>query len=1120
MSNRFNNLIADLTLIELPLHNRKYTWARSSTSSSKALLDRFLCTSSWLNHYSSSLVHSLPRVHSDHNPLILQTDSITTTINKNIKFDKNWLNQEGFIDLVIHWWSELQLTSDIGNSWKYKLQHLRRKLRGWSFNLQGEKKRLKVSLLAKIDHFELLNESNSLSSSDFAEWEQCKIALHNLYHQEESHWQQRAKLKWFLEGDQNTKFFHLTATQRQRKNTILSLEINGSLIFDTQIIRDHITSYYKNLLGQSEPRLISLGNRLWSTSEQLTPLQQSTLEIPFTLEEIKTTLFSCNPSKSPGPDGISFLFYQTFWDTISPDILTIFQSFYSCTLDISKFNLASICLIPKKEDANNIKHFRPISLINCSFKLITKLLANRLSQVMDPLIDDSQSAYIKGRLIGDNIITAHELLHHVRITKQKGILLKLDFEKAFDKVNWDFLLEILKARGFGSLFINWINNILQGSRTCISFNGTLGNYFTCKKGLRQGDPLSPFLFDLVADALNKMLKKAQAAGKLQGLGQFSNSTKILNLHFADDTLIFLEADPLMLENLKFLLLGFEDVSGLKINFDKSAMIPLNISSSLALSLSNQLGCQISSLPITYLGVPLHWKTLNTTDWNPLVSKIEKKLQTWKGSLLSLGGRVTLLNSVISALPLYWLSIYKIPVTVCSKIDKIRKKFLWSGSSAEKRKYHLIAWEYVCLGKDQGGLGVLNLTRMNTALLAKWGYRFKDPTVKGQWKELLSIKYGTSGLDFYRPSHFWKGIISLRTIFDLGINRIVQNGQDTAFWLDRWQGECSLYCTYPNLFRASNNPTISVSNAFSTNSQLSITFSRQLTGILLVEWNNLRNNISFTPTDAPDLITWRWTTNGQFTVNSLYKWLEYGGMKNRSFITIWRANIPLKIKVFLWLLKHDRILTKENLLNKGWTGNTACIFCGEFESANHLFVNCYIAQSIWSWIANHNGFHFNCETIEDLWYIDSCIPLKDRLLVELVRAATLWTLWLTRNKVCFDNIAIPTVASISSSIISLASFWCKVKNDDTYFKLTLILPMTVCNLTQVGMVPLMNPDSIEDGQALVSGEEEPGHARMDLSEFLINRVESSSMDSSSTGTHPSVDPTVDSYMDYSSASTDD
>lgn len=379
------------------------------------------------------------------------------------------------------------------------------------------------------------------------------------------------------------------------------------MIFDPVLLQQHITSYYKSLLGTTI-RFLTLQPGLWSVSEMLTPHQQLLLEMPFSLDEIRSTLFSCNPSKAPGPDGLSFQFYQSFWNLVQSDLLNLFQDFYHRTLDISKLNLASICLLPKKTDAFIIQNFRPISLINYSFKLITKLLTNRLAQVMDPLIDDSQAAFIKGRLIGDNILCATEVLHQVKLSKQQGILLKLDFKKAFDKVNWDFLFKVLAVRGFGNLFISWIKDILFGGRSCISFNGTLGPYFPCKQGLRHGDPMSHFLFDLVADALNKILSRDQAAGVISSLGNFSNDLGVLNLHFADDTLLFLKADSKMLEYLKFLLLGFELLYGLKINFDKSVMVPLNLSDSLASSLAEQLCCSLSNLHITYLGVPLHtWK---------------------------------------------------------------------------------------------------------------------------------------------------------------------------------------------------------------------------------------------------------------------------------------------------------------------------------------------------------------------------------------------------------------------------------------------------------------------------------------------------------------------------------
>lgn len=232
--------------------------------------------------------------------------------------------------------------------------------------------------------------------------------------------------------------------------------------------------------------------------------------------------------------------------------------------------------------------------------------------------------------------------------------------------------------------------------------------------------------------------------------------------------------------------------------------------------------------------------------------------------------------------------------------------------------------------------------------------------------------------------------------------------------------------------------------------------------------------------------------------------------NTQYITIWNANIPLKIKVFLWLLKQDKILTKSNLLQKGWHGNPNCLFCGALETADHLFAQCPFTTAIWSWIARHNNFTYNCNSINDLWLIDSCIPLKDVLLVELLRVATLWNIWLARNKLCFNDSAMPSLANIGSSIISLASYWCKIRNDDSYFKLTLILPMDVSNLTQVGTLITLSGSNTQGQANSQTLEDELGSARMDLSHYLRNRVESN--DSGSDNYLPSSD-------DYMSCSSD-
>ena len=190
LSNRFNSLISNLNLIDLALTDRKFSWSRSITSNSKALLDRYLCSTNWFSHYPNTIITSLPRIYSDHNPLILQTDSISTISRKTIRFEKSWITHEGFTELLVTWWQSFQLEHDLGNSWKFKLQFLRKKLRGWNSNIQGEMRRKKQHLLNQIEYFEL-QDSNSLTPLDFDNWKECQSSLYKIYHDEETHWQQR-----------------------------------------------------------------------------------------------------------------------------------------------------------------------------------------------------------------------------------------------------------------------------------------------------------------------------------------------------------------------------------------------------------------------------------------------------------------------------------------------------------------------------------------------------------------------------------------------------------------------------------------------------------------------------------------------------------------------------------------------------------------------------------------------------------------------------------------------------------------------------------------------------------------------------------------------------------------
>lgn len=433
-------------------------------------------------------------------------------------------------------------------------------------------------------------------------------------------------------------------------------------------------------------------------------------------------------------------------------------------MELQFINKSVICLIPKEPEAQVIKKFRPISLVNCSFKILSKLLTFRMEPILQRLIDYHQSAFLKNRYILDNVVLCHEVIHHCKHTNQKGVVIKIDFEKAYDKINWNYLLRIMNDRGFGDQWISWMADWLVSSQSCVNINGELTPYFFCKRGVRQGDPLSPYLYNLAADSLSKLFMKSRESGQIMGLGPpCDHQHSVTNCHYADDTILFLQANPRNVEVTWWLMMMFESVSSIKLNLEKTELYPINLDRAEANFLASVFRCKLSKFPFKYLGVPLSDVPLKNKDWGFLLDKFRNKLQGWKGQSLSLGRRITLLNSVLSAVPLYTLSFYKIPDTVLLEIDKIRRQFLWQGTIS-KRKYALMNWSDLCIARQFGGMGILDLHQMNSALLIKWWWRYKDPQYSNLWKLVLQ-----ANLHLPIPlSPFWKAVSALSRFGQFGL----------------------------------------------------------------------------------------------------------------------------------------------------------------------------------------------------------------------------------------------------------------------------------------------------------------------------------------------------------------
>ena len=249
--------------------------------------------------------------------------------------------------------------------------------------------------------------------------------------------------------------------------------------------------------------------------------------------------------------------------------------------------------------------------------------------------------------------------------------------------------EVLTRKGFDPKLKHWIMSTIKGGKVCINISGENGPYFKTHRGLRQGDPLSPLLFNLAVDALAHMLDKAKASGHIKGVvPHLAQGGGVTHLQYADDTMILTVCDDASIVNMKFLLYCFEWMSGLKINYHKSEDTVFGVNENREWEIVSMLNCKVSELPIKYLGFPIHYKNLPAKAFRELVEKMRHKMQPWKGKNLSYGGRLTLTNSSLSSMPIYTMGVYLLNEQVYHQMDTIRSQFFWRGD-VEKFKYHMV-----------------------------------------------------------------------------------------------------------------------------------------------------------------------------------------------------------------------------------------------------------------------------------------------------------------------------------------------------------------------------------------------------------------------------------------------
>jgi mannosylglycoprotein endo-beta-mannosidase len=372
--------------------------------------------------------------------------------------------------MVANIWQSESFGSTPLEHWQFKICRLRQHLRGWARHIAGSYGKEKKTLLSLLDNLDKKVETNQLLDQEVNLKQYIKERLVSLLREEELKWYERAKVKTLLEGDANTRFFHLVANGKHRKQQIFKLEDDQDVVVGDDCLKCHITNYYKNLFGQPEASGVSLFEDQVLDIPQVSQEENGSLIATFTESEVRNAVFQMEHNKAPDPDGFPTEFYQVFWGIIKADLLPLFVDLHREAMYLYSLNFGIITLIPKNHNATKIQQYIPICVLNVSFKIFTKVGTNRLNLVAKKVVSPTQSAFMPGRNIMEGVFILHETIHELHTKKRDDVIFKIDFEKAYDKVKWSFLQQTLRMKGFAPKWCRWIQSMVTGGSVGIKIN--------------------------------------------------------------------------------------------------------------------------------------------------------------------------------------------------------------------------------------------------------------------------------------------------------------------------------------------------------------------------------------------------------------------------------------------------------------------------------------------------------------------------------------------------------------------------------------------------------------------------------------------------------------------------
>ncbi|XP_042026496.1 uncharacterized protein LOC121773661 [Salvia splendens] len=861
--------------------------------------------------------------------------------------------------------------------------------------------------------FEKVREAGDRASLAQAEFERdpspANRSIHNqrgaeyllTLKMEEDFWKQKAAVRWIVEGERNTRYFQGRAKQRKIRARIHEVSDNSRQITGDEELRSSTASFFKQLLTSEdiplhEPNLDLI--QPLPINCEVGRIEESPLE-----PEVKQAVFDIAADGTPGPDGFSSLFFQTCWDIVGKDVTEAIQDFFGGGTMPRSFTSTMIVLIPKKEKPVTWSDYRPISLCNITNKIISKILATRLGPFLPLVTSPNQSGFIKGRLLSDNVLLAQELIHNLgNCSPTPNLALKLDMTKAYDRVQWSFLLRILTRMGFPARWIDMVDRCVNNCWFSVLINGAPAGFFKSTRGLRQGDPLSPALFILAAEYLSRTLDKLILGRREMAFITTRHAPQISHLAYADDLIVFTQAKETSLRQLVQTLGLYEKVSGQMINAEKSHFFLDEKHTAWAPRIKRIGGFQQGKLPFIYLGVPI-FKGIKKNDmflflWN----KISERIHSWSHRFLSFGGRLTLIKSTLGAIPLHIFQVLEPTKEVIKKLESLMARFFW-GATGEGRKTHWINWDLICHPYDEGGLGIRKLQEMTDAFSMKLWWRLREQG--SLWAKFMMLKYCSKAAPSKvkytgRNSPTWKRILKAGAKAHHLIKWSLGDGEINV-WEDIWFGDQPL-SSHCNPFAIL--PLMKV-NKFWCGAQWNMGMLQGILGPLGVP-RELIEAIKDIPIEEgmQDRMRWSLTPRGNFSVTSAWELCRHHHPHTPVFGLIWNKHLLPSMSISIWRLLANRIPVDEKLQWRDVSIASKCRCCKkpQTESRQHLFLNGDRARKIWlkfaRWFPNAPRIDFGSTNFERrirTWSRNLVQPAKDHVSI-IISCVILWFLWIERN----------------------------------------------------------------------------------------------------------------------------